>query len=472
MAQKKKPASSAGAPRRRKPAKKHVKKIQHKTPPRRKVSRAEPPEAVRKTRIRVIGIGGGGGSIVGELARSVGRVDFVAANTDLQAQKNLPRSVRGFIFGQELTRGLGCGMDATLGENAAKAEKDRIKKLVEGQDVCILISSLGGGTGSGAAPVFAEAAKEAKCLSLGIFTMPFSFEGQKRQEIAQAALEKIVPLLNAYILIPNENIFRVIDQKTPLKGAFLTVNKKLAEILDGFIDTLSLPGLINIDFADFKTLLEGRGRLAYLNSVQMQGAPKAQLALKEVLHNPLYDYGITGADRVVFNLTGDKAMKMQEVAEISKSISSFNTKARIIFGISFQPEYRDKLRIALFAIGCKEKEGSGKGKTLAKPAQKKKVAVKKSAARPTSPGQSPGGQAKKQKGKTEEKVASAVPRRGGGKTPSLVPKTPRPKPGKVRRNALDLKKAQDRELKDLEKQEGQWDIPSFLRNTRYQKDAS
>ena len=443
-------------------AKKAAGKTKHKAPQKRRVSRVEPLEAVRKTKIRIIGIGGGGGSIVAGLAKSVGKVDFVAANTDLQAQKNLPQNVRRFVFGQELTHGLGCGMDDKLGEAAAKAEKDRIKKLVEGQDVCIFIVSLGGGVGSGAVSVFAEAAKDAKCLSIGIFTMPFSFEGQRRQEIAETALEKTVPLLNAYVLIPNENIFRVIDQKTPLREAFFAVNKKLAETLEGFIDTLALPGFINIDFADFKTLLEGRGRLAYLNSAVMQGAPKAQLALKEVLHNPLYDYDITGADRVVFNLTGDKGMKMQEVAEISKSISSFNTKARIIFGISFQPEYKDKLRIALFAVGCKKQEAlrqaQGKEeKTLVKPAQKRKVTQKKPVAK---------------KQKKRAKVASSATRRGGGKNPSPASKVSPPRSGKVRRNALDLKKAKDQELKDLEKQERQWDIPSFLRNTRYQEDAS
>ena len=327
---------------------------------------------------------------------------------------------------------------------------------MEGQDVCILIASLGGGTGSGAVLVFAEAAKEAKCLTLGIFTMPFSFEGQQRKEIADTALEKVVPLLNAYSIIPNDNIFRIIEQKTPLRSALSAVNKRLAETLEGFIDTLALPGLINIDFADFKTLLEGRGKLAYLNSALMQGEHKAQLALKEVLNNPLYDYGIGGAERIVFNLTGDKAMKMQEVAEISKSISSFNTKARIIFGISFHPDYKDKLRIALFAVGCKEKEGTKEqeSKKDVKVVSLKtrrgggKVAVKKPAA-------------KKQRKKTEEK-----------KTLPSVPETPRPQSGMARRNALDLKKAKDRELKELEKQERQWDIPSFLRNTRYQEDAS
>ena len=411
---------------------------------------ASAPEEVAKTKIRVIGIGGGGSSIVGEIARSIGKVDFVCANTDVQAQKNLPKNTRAFIFGQEITRGLGCGMDPVLGETAAKAEKDRIKKLMEGQDICILIASLGGGAGSGAISVFAEAAKEAKCLTLCLLTMPFSFEGQKRKEIADAALAKIIPLVNVYSVIPNENIFRIIDQKTPLRSAFSAINKRLAETLGGFIDTLALPGLINIDFADFKTLLDGRGKLAYLNSVLMQGEPKAQLALKEVLNNPLYDYGITGADRMVFNVTGDKAMKMQEVADISKKISSFNTKARIIFGVSFQSEYKDKLRIALFAVGCKGKEGIGEVKVLEKKQKQKKKSVEK---KPT---------IKKQKKKIEEKkIAPAPPK-----------KDPRSQSGKVRRNALDLRKAQDRELKDLEKQDEHLDIPSFLRNTRYQEDAS
>ena len=453
---KKKPASLTGASRRRKGQRQKEAQQKEVSRPAKASKLALTSEGVHKTKIRVIGIGGGGSSIVGEIARLVGRVDFVSANTDLQAQKNLPRNVRGFAFGQEFTKGLGCGMDPILGETAAKAEKDRIKKLVEGQDVCILIASLGGGTGSGAVLVFAEAAKEAKCLTLWIFTMPFSFEGQQRKEIADTALEKVVPLLNAYSIIPNDNIFRIIEQKTPLRSALSAVNKRLAETLEGFIDTLALPGLINIDFADFKTLLEGRGKLAYLNSALMQGEHKAQLALKEVLNNPLYDYGIGGAERIVFNLTGDKAMKMQEVAEISKSISSFNTKARIIFGISFHPDYKDKLRIALFAVGCKEKEGTKEqeSKKDVKVVSLKtrrgggKVAVKKPAA-------------KKQRKKTEEK-----------KTLPSVPETPRPQAGMARRNALDLKKAKDRELKELEKQERQWDIPSFLRNTRYQEDAS
>jgi len=152
-----------------------------------------------------------------------------------------------------------------------------------------------------------------KNLTLGIFCTAFSFEGEKRKQIAERALEKLKPVLNSYVLIPNDNIFRMIDAKTPLKESLSVVNKLLAGTLQGFIETLSLPGLINIDFADVRTLLEGKGRLAYLHSATGVGAEKAQAGLKEVLANPLGDYGITGADRIMFNITGDKDLKMQDV---------------------------------------------------------------------------------------------------------------------------------------------------------------
>jgi len=394
---------------------------------------------------------------VSEIAKSVGRADFVAANTDLQAQRHLPRGVKAFAFGQELTKGLGCGMDDALGQRAAEAEEERIEHLFEGQDICVLVASLGGGTGSGASSVFAKAAKEAKCLTLGIFTMPFAFEGQKRQEIAKVALERATPHLNAYVVIPNENIFRVIDLKTPMKEAFSLVNKRLSDTLGGFIETLAIPGLINIDFADIKTLLEGRGRLAYLNSVQMQGSQGPDLALKEVLHHPLYDYDITGADRMVFNLTGDRGMRMQQVAEISRTIASFNTKAKIIFGVSFVPSTKHRMRIALFAVGCKGKEeqGAPSAPFFKKPAAKKKPRAKKAEAVEDAP---------KVIEKKKKKAAQKKPKAA---KPVVSPKVKEPE--KVRRNALDVKKAQDQEMKELEKKERQWDIPAFLRNSRSQE---
>ncbi|MDP2735155.1 MAG: hypothetical protein Q8P12_03035, partial [bacterium] len=253
-------------------------------------------------------------------------------------------------------------------------------------------------------------------------------------------------------------IFRVIDQKTPIKDAFSAVNKRLSDTLEGFINTLALPGLINIDFADIKTLLEGRGRLAYLNSVQMQGSQGSQAALKEVLHHPLYDYDITGADRMVFNLTGDRGMKMQEVAEVSRSIAAFNTRARIIFGVSFVPSSKARLRIALFAIGCKGKEEKKEPLPRRRKAKARKRAVKKKPAA--------------KKPEPAKKPAPEKPRRKPAAKKKILPQAPKAQPReqeKVRRNALDVRKAQDQELKELEKKERQWDIPAFLRNARQQE---
>lgn len=390
-------------------------------------------DEVPRTKIRIIGVGGGGSNIVSEIAKDVARIDFVGANTDLQALKTLSKNVKRFSFGEELTHGLGCGMDATLGETAARADKEHIKKMMEGQDICILISSLGGGTGSGATPVFAEVSKELRNLTLGIFCMPFSFEGEKRKQLAVSSLEKLKPIVNAFVLIPNENIFRMIDAKTSLKESLSVVNRLLAETLKGFIETLSLPGLINIDFADVRTLLEGRGKLAYLHSATGSGATKAQASLKEVLFNPLGNYGIRGADRIMFNITGDKDLKMQDVSEIAGTISAANPRARIIFGIGFQPEFKDKARITLFASGCNEEVQVGKQK----PATQKKTS--------------------KPKHKARVRVSKEAQRQG-------VKVVQPVKTEEVRRNALDLKKAVEEEIQELEKKEKAWDIPSFLRN--------
>ncbi|MDO8655187.1 MAG: cell division protein FtsZ, partial [bacterium] len=307
-----------------------------------------------RTRVRVVGIGGGGSNIIEEIASRVPRVDFFAANTDMQDLKKVQGKVRAFPFGQKLTRGLGCGMDADLGEQAARSEKERIKKLFEGQDVSILIASLGGGTGSGAVTVFAEAAREAKSLVLGIFTLPFEFEGKKRKDIAQASLEKLRPLVNAYTVIPNERIFKTIEKTVPFPQALSMLNRNLADSLGGLIDALYSPGLINIDFADVRSVLEGRGRLAYAAATVSSGPDRAKGALNALFANSLHEYGVAGADRILFHLTADKNLKMQEVADVSRGIFSLNPKARIILGITLRPELRDKLRVMLFAVGCVE----------------------------------------------------------------------------------------------------------------------
>src|SRR3989344_2424264 len=203
-------------------AKNGTKKSGKKMPPRKSrktKTKKEVLAGVHKTKIRVRGGGGGGGNIVSQIAPRVSRVDFVGVNADSQALKELGKHVKQFSFGQDVTRGLGFGMDAEASERAARAEKERLRKIVEGYDICFLIASLGGGTGSGAAPVLAETSHELKNLTFGIFTMPFSFEGEKRRQVAEAALEKLKPFVNAYVVIRNDAIFEIIEKKTPFPKA-------------------------------------------------------------------------------------------------------------------------------------------------------------------------------------------------------------------------------------------------------------
>ncbi|OHA68254.1 MAG: hypothetical protein A3A27_00220 [Candidatus Wildermuthbacteria bacterium RIFCSPLOWO2_01_FULL_47_18] len=397
-------------------------------------------ETLAKTRIKVLGIGGGGGNIVSEIAKLLKKADFIAANTDTQALKQVSRNIKKFPFGQELTKGLGCGMDAKLGQLAAEQEKERIREMLKGYDLCVLIATLGGGTGSGSLPVFAEACNAEKMLTIGILTMPFSFEGEKRKQLAEEALAKVQPLLNSYVLLQNDSIFRIVGKDTPLKFAFGSMNKKLAEVLGGLLETLFFPGLINTDFADIKTMLQGKGRLSFLSSASATGEERAKAALGEALQNSLYQYGSKGAERILFNIAGSKDLKMQEVATISTAMFQENPRAKIIFGITSHPRFRNKLRVTLFAIGCEQAKPS---KVVApKISQKPK---QKSKARPL----------RKKPTKAKQK-----------KIPFPPQDTQNPLTEKPRRNALEVKEAVDKEIQELQEEEKKWDTPAFLRFRR------
>ena len=249
--------------------------------------------------------------------------------------------------------------------------------------------------------------------------------------------------------IPNERIFYIIDKDTPLKEAFSATNKRLAETLEGLIDTIASAGLINIDFADLKSVLEGRGRLAYLHSVMASGPTKAQEAVSQVLANPLCTYSIDGVDRMLFNIVGDKGLRMQEVASISAAIAKYNPKARIILGVTTSGGLKGRVRITLFTTGCKaddQKLFKFKKKKIAKPkVQPKKVKKNGKAVKPkaskTPPLLEPEPQSTEQEEATPEVLFPA---------------------GKSRRNALDLQRAVDQEVQDLEQKEKEWDPPAFL----------
>lgn len=427
-------------------------------------------EGIRKTRVRVIGIGGGGGSIVSEIVSRIKKADFVVANTDVKALNSI-RNAKRFQFGQNTTRGLGTGMNVEIGEAAVEEDKDRVKKLFEGQDICIIVSCLGGGAGSAASPLFAKISKNMDCITYGIFTMPFKFEGDRKMEIAEQALAKIKPHLNAFSVIPNERIFTIIDKNTALKEALSAINQRLAKNLEGLIEMIYLPGLINIDFADLKTVLSGKGKLSYLSTVELSEQQREE-AVKKVISSPLYTYTIKGAKGVIYNIVGAKNLQLSEVSKLSKIISdSVNKKAKIIFGISQSEKSPNKIKVTLLATGCavkgvlpkkpraikrifKKPEIVEEEKIEKKPVKKKKrkTFVKK----------------KPVKKKPKKKVVKKKPKK------KIIEEKPVEKPVieedssdvKLRRNALQVKKVVEQEERELMEKENVWETPAIFRRKK------
>ncbi len=307
-------------------------------------------ESFFKAKIKVIGIGGGGGSIVSEIGRSLHKATFVVADTDVRAFKKRA-GIKYFLFGQELTHGLGTGVNPDLGQRAAEQEIEKITKFFNDQDIVIFIASLGGGLGSGATKVFAKATENFNGITLGIFTLPFKFEGAKKYNIALRSLRELRKLLNVSITIPNERIFKIIDENTAITQAFSIVNKSLIESLESLIDLIYSPGIINIDFADLRAILQGKGNLAFLNTAEASGSNRAQIIAEKILHNPLYQQNSFIAQKILFNISGGASLGMMEVDSISKSISEKNPKAKIIFGISKNPKLKNKIKTTLLMTG-------------------------------------------------------------------------------------------------------------------------
>lgn len=384
-------------------------------------------EEIKKIKIKVIGIGGGGGNIVNELSQNIKKASFVVADTDIKALKKLGQSVEKFQFGQETTKGLGTGMDWEKGELAAKKEKERIKKILEGQDFVILISSLGGGVGSGASPIFAKISQNLGNLTYGIFTLPFSFEGEKKKLIAFEALKRLKTKLNTFTVLPNERIFQIIDKNTPLKNALSTINKILAQNLQGLIEVIYSPGIINIDFADLKTIFEGRGLLTYLNMAET-GEEKEKI--ERTLNFPLYPYNIEGAKNVLFNIFAPPTFSLNQVNQISRAIfEKVNKEAKIIFGISRLLK-TSQTKFLVVATGCRS-EFLNLMKVQSPKIFQEKKKIKKN-------------KKKRIIIKTEEKES-------------------KPKDTIVRKNALSLKEEIKKEEAEILNKEKIWETPAFLR---------
>lgn len=437
-----------------------------------------------KTKIKVIGIGGGGGSIVSEIGRSIGKASFIIADTDFRALKKRS-GIKHFWFGKDFTHGLGSGVNPDLAKRAAEAEKEKIADLFRDQNIVILIASLGGGLGSGATQVFAEVAKSFGAITFGIFTVPFKFEGKNKSRIAQKALQELSHFLNVSIVIPNERIFKLIDTNTPITEAFSKVNKNLIESLESLIDLIYNPGLINIDFADLKSILSGSGNSAFLNTMQAFGKDRATETAEKILFNPLYQSNSFTAENILFNVSGGTDLNMFEVEKISNVISQLNPRAKIIFGISrdsgsrgFQ---RSRIKTTILATGPSKviKPVKKIAEKKEKPSPKKSVKSKKAENKES--------QSKKTKLKVKSKKVSLKDKKEKlVKEPSFVPIFERApataetasklsvintggnqQKKNIRRNALEIKKAEALEQDKRLIQEEEWEIPAFLRKVKF-----
>ncbi len=392
---------------------------------------------IPKARIKIIGIGGGGNSIVSEISKNkkLKGIDFIAVNTDVQALNKVAKECKVLKIGESLTQGLGCGMDPNIGEKAARDEREKIKKALENADFCILISCLGGGMGSGASPVIAEIIKSLKKISLGIFTLPFKFEGEKKRIIAKNSLEKMEIDLNATNIIPNEKIFQIVDESTSISNALSTVNHHLVFYLEGLSEMIYKPGLINIDWADFKTILEGKKKICCLNRTEAVGENRSARAVKSVIQSPLNEYSLQGADRILFNIENEGDLKMAEVDQISRTIFNFNKKAKIIFGVS--------------SLTAKEKSKTdGRiGITLLSVEERKAPKLVKKDIKEEKP--------KKKPSKLKKKIKNIDIQDNDEETE---------KPRKTaRKNAIALKKEIKKEEREILEKEKKWDFPAFLR---------
>ena len=316
-----------------------------------------------KPRISVIGVGGGGGNAVNNMiAQNLEGVDFIVANTDAQALAHSSAS-RKIQLGLETTQGLGAGARPEVGKMAAEEAKDEIEKELEGANMVFITAGMGGGTGSGAAPVVAKLAKQKGILTVGVVTKPFQFEGKKRMETAESAVEDFTKEVDSIIIIPNQNLFRIADKKTTLADAFIMADNVLYAGVRSITDLMMMPGLINLDFADIKSIMEDKGK-AIMGTGEAEGEDRAVKAAEQALSNPLLDdCSMQGAKGVLINITGGPDITLFEIDEAASRIKEeVDEDANIIFGSSYDETLAGKIRVSIVATGIGDRPAISKPK--------------------------------------------------------------------------------------------------------------
>ncbi len=310
------------------------------------------PQSTNFAKIRVIGIGGGGSNAINSMisSGSIQGVDFVSINTDAQALLLNPSQTK-IQIGEHLTKGLGSGGDPEIGKQAAEESEQKIKDMLEGSDMVFITAGMGGGTGTGATPVVARLAKEVGALTVAVVTKPFMFEGTRRMVQAEDGIEELKDKVDTMIVIPNQRILEVVDRKLTLIEAFKVADSVLTQGVQGISELITVPGLINVDFADVKTIMSDAGS-SLMGIGTGIGENRAQAAARSAIASPLLEVSMQGARGVLFNIIGGSDLTMSEVDEAAKIISAAaDPDANIIFGATIDESMHDQLRITVVATG-------------------------------------------------------------------------------------------------------------------------
>ncbi len=307
--------------------------------------------------IKVIGVGGGGGNAVNRMIEEgIQGVEFIAVNTDAQALMLSEAPIRVRI-GDKLTKGLGSGGDPKIGEQAAEESAEELKEVMKGADMIFITAGLGGGTGTGAAPVLARLARETGALTIGVITKPFSFEGSRRRQIAEEGNERLKSHVDTLIVIPNDRLLQIVDKRASVQEAFATADDVLRQGIQGISELITIPGLINLDFADVRSIMS-EGGAALMSIGTGRGENRAQQAAEEAIHSKLLDISIDGARGILFNVTGSEDMSLFEVNEAAEIVRrTAHPDANIIFGAVIDPSLNDTLRITVIATGFETDSG-------------------------------------------------------------------------------------------------------------------
>ncbi len=314
------------------------------------------PEIETFAKIKVIGVGGSGGAAINRMVKSKIRgVDFLAINTDVQALHH-SQAQHKLHIGKITTRGLGAGMDPDVGAKSAEESQNEIRELIKDADMVFITCGLGGGTGTGAAPIVAQMAKESGALTVAVVTKPFSFEGAQRREIAERGYSSLSDKVDSIVTIPNDRLLQIIDKKTSLLDAFKICDDILKQGVQGIAELITVPGLINVDFADVKTIMKDTGS-ALMGIGQGSGENRAVEAAKSAISSPMLELSIDGAKGILFTVIGGPGLGMHEINEAAKIITqSADHSAKIIFGAVVDENMKDEIKVTVIATGFSGKE--------------------------------------------------------------------------------------------------------------------